>query len=68
MTLCYPNSNLETADILGNIRSYLSDQCKALLIFINIIIDNCDELCYSESSRIGGNWNYELQITEINTL
>ena len=46
--ICCSNSQLETVDILSNIWSYLSNYCKTLFIFINIIINNSEELWYCD--------------------
>ena len=44
--LCCSNSELEAADILGNIGSYLSNYCKTLLVLINIVVIDCEKLGY----------------------
>ena len=66
--LCMSNSQMETADIIRNIWSYLSNYCKTLFIFINIIINNSEELWYCECLRSSWNYNCYRFVTEISNL
>ena len=50
---CRPYCSLETADVVRDILSYLSNYCKALLILINIVISDIEELFYVVSQPVG---------------
>ena len=66
--LCW-SSKLEAADILRNVLSYLSNYCKTLLVLINIVIIDCEKMCYFIWwVTVGWNCNPGYTVTEIGNL
>ena len=65
IAICHFDLNLETANAITNIFSYLSNHGKALLNLINVIINDKEWNLNKCSINIGRNFNDQIFITKV---